>query len=327
MITEHIRRPRRAVAAATLAIGALALAACSSSANGGTHAAHTSAGQTSAPAPAGSAPSSPAPATSDPSPVASANALSVTATDSAAAMSFDISGTPHAGLVTITLQNTGKYAHEMGLARTKPGVTLAQVKAALMKGDEAKAKALQVDPDHEISAPAIVGPGLTEQVTVPLLAGHYIVTCFLPGPDGMPHVAMGMIDEFTVTDGAGADQPPASDGTITLTDKAITLPDGFTGSGTFTVTNTGTAAHDFSVASLKSAGSLGAYFQCVAGSFGKGTPIDTCPGTLAGGVTALAPGASAYVTIQLAPGHYGYVSTQGDGKDFQAGLNGEFEVA
>src|SRR6185312_13749001 len=91
-------------------LGALVLAACSSSANGGTHPAHTSAGQassgqTTAAAPESSAPSSTAPTTADSSPVASDNTLSVTATDSAAAMSFDISGTPHAGLVTITLMS------------------------------------------------------------------------------------------------------------------------------------------------------------------------------------------------------------------------------
>jgi hypothetical protein len=330
MITEHIRTPRRAVAAATLAVGAFALAACSSSANGGTNAATTPPAQTSAPQTSAAQTGAPQTSAAETSAAAEPNTLSVETIDSAKSMSFDISGTPHAGLVTITVKNTGKYAHEMGLALVKPGVTLEQVKTNLLSGApdaEEKAKALQVDPDHEITAPAIVGPGLTEQATVPLVAGHYIVTCFLPGPDGMPHIAMGMISEFTVAEGADTGQPPASDGTITLTDKAITLPDGFTGTGTFTVTNTGTAPHDFSVASLKAAGGLGALFQCVGASMGKGTPIDTCPGTLVGGVTTLAPGASAYVTLQLPSGHYGYVSTQGEGKDFQAGLNGEFDVA
>lgn len=39
------------------------------------------------------------------------------------------------------------------------------------------------------------------------------------------------------------------------------------------------------------------------------------------------PGKSVYLTLPALPaGHYGYVSTQGDGADFQAGLNGTFTV-
>lgn len=42
---------------------------------------------------------------------------------------------------------------------------------------------------------------------------------------------------------------------------------------------------------------------------------------------SLEPGVTAYLTIDLPAGHYGYVSTAGEGKDFLAGLHGEFEVA
>ena len=93
--------------------------------------------------------------------------------------------------------------------------------------------------------------------------------------------------------------------------------------GTFQVTNTGAKPHDFSVAQLKDK-PLPAYFQCVAQSFGAGTSIDDCPGVLQGGVTTMQPGESAYVTMVFGPGEYGYVSTQGDGADFKAGLNGTF---
>lgn len=257
-----------------------------------------------------------------------ANTLTVDAIDSATAMSFDISGAPHAGLVTITLKNKGKYAHEMGLARVKDGVTLDQVKTALMStapDAEAKAKALQVDPDHEISAPGIIGPGLSEQVTVPLVAGHYIVTCFLPGTDGTPHVAMGMIDEFTVVASNSSGEAPKTAGVIALTDSGITVPAGFGTGGTFEVRNTGAKPHDFSLAKLAGSPLLD-YFQCVGTSFSAGTPVDKCPGALEGGVGFLAPGATAYITITLPAGEYSYVSTQGDGADFQAGLSGALTV-
>ncbi|MGH3744163.1 MAG: hypothetical protein ACRDTP_04815 [Mycobacteriales bacterium] len=242
--------------------------------------------------------------------------------------SYRISGAPHAGLIAFTFSNHGTYAHEMGISKLKPGVTLAQVKTALSAPDgEAAATKLLDNPDAEYPVPSIVGPGLSVTVTSDLGPGHYVVTCFLPGPDGMPHVAMGMIGEFTVDPSPSTDQPPKSDGTVALTDTGITVPASFASGGTFAVKNTGTAEHDFSVARLKSAGTLQPYFQCVSGSFEKSTPVDQCAGTLSGGVEALAPGATAYVTLHLASGQYGYVSTAGNGKDFMAGLHGEFTVS
>lgn len=257
------------------------------------------------------------------------NLLTIQAVDSGDQMSYEISGSPHAGLTTISFANTGDEAHEMGLSRLKNGATLEQLKALLTSQDpdaESKARALQVDPDTEVGGPAILGPGLSEKVTLKLTAGHYVVTCFLPGKGGMPHVAMGMIGEFTV---AGADSDataPTPDGTVSLTDAGITVPSGFHGGGTVEVANTGTKPHDFSIAKLVGQ-PLPAYFQCVAGSLGKGTPIDQCPGTLSGGVQTVRPGQSVYLTLPTLPaGQYGYVSTQGGGTDFQAGLNGTFVV-
>lgn len=325
MLVQKPSAPRGAVVA-LVAATAVAISACSSSTGGGadTSATRPASGQTATAGLAGNSPNEPA----APAAASGSNALHVAALDSGARMAYRITGTPHAGLVTITLQNKGKYAHEIGLARVKPGVSLAQVRRALMSSApdaEAKAKALQVAPDTLINAPAIVGPGLTEQVTLPLVAGHYIVTCFLPGPHGMPHVGMGMIGEFTVKEPASAATPPATNGTIRVTDRGITLPASFGSGGTFAVRNVGTKVHDFSLAKLAGA-PLPQYFQCVGAAFGKGTPIDNCPGTLQGGVTAIAPGTSTYLTIHLPTGSYGYVSTQGDGADFQAGLHGTFTV-
>lgn len=244
----------------------------------------------------------------------------------AAEWSYTISGSPHAGLVEIHYSNVGEVAHEVGLVRVKDGVTLDQVKQALQQG-EAQARALQADPDVEITTAGIAGPHVNEHVVVPLRAGHYIVTSFLPGPSGKTQVEMGMMGEFTVLDPAGeAPVPPATNGTVELSDSAITLPPQFSAGGTFGVTNVGTQPHDFSVAQLSGA-PLPEYFQCIGQSYGAGTPLDDCPGTLQGGVTTLQPGETAYVTMVFGPGEYGYVSTQGSGADFQAGLNGTFTVS
>ena len=109
-------------------------------------------------------------------------------------------------------------------------------------------------------------------------------------------------------------------GTIALADNRIVLPDGFSGNGTYAVSNRGKRPHSFSLASLPANGSLGALFSCVGASFGRGMTIDRCPVRLIGGVDTLRPGATAYVVLHLGHGLYGYVST--DGNDFGAGLRG-----
>lgn len=318
--------PRRHVAAAALAAAALAvgvLGACSSAKGSGTDAGAKPPAQqhSTGTSPTQAVDTGANGAMSD----ASANTLTITASDRDNAMYFDVSGSPKAGLVSISFINKGAHAHEASYSLLKDGVTLDQVKAALQKG-EAAAQALLADPAAQINGPAILGPGGSEQVVAKLAAGHYVVACFLPGPGGMPHVMMGMLGEFTVAADTSDAAPPQVDGTVELTDSAIKVPDSFGQGGTFAVKNTGTKPHDFSMAKLSGA-ALPDYFQCVGGSFAKGTPIDSCPGTLQGGVTTVAPGATSYLTITLPAGEYSYVSTQGDGADFQAGLNGSFTVS
>ena len=300
-MTHHQRRAYRIAGAA---LGVLALASMTAC-GGSTSTANTS------PPPTG---------TASPAADAGSNTVTVDGLD----FSYKISGSPHAGLVRMTFANKGQYAHEMGLARIKDGVTLDHLKGALAQSEDA-AKAMLIDPDREITGPATVAPNKTETVTAPLDAGHYVVTCFLPGPDGMPHVAMGMIGDFTVTDGGAGVAPPKDIGTVALTDTAITLPANFATGGTFAVRNTGTKPHDFSVTTL-TAQPLMDFFQCVGQSMEKNTPIDTCPGSLVAGVTGIAPGQSAYLTVTLPKGNYGYVSTEGEGADFQAGLHGTLTV-
>lgn len=306
------RRTTMALAVAVAA--AVTLAACGSSGGSGKS---SSAGKSAA----GAAAHKAAPATSA---AAAPNVLTVTAYDDPK-MHFAVSGAPQGGLVSVNFKNAGDDAHEMSLARLKPGVTLAQLNAALHKPDAEKAANSVIEnPDADITGPQIVGPGLSETATVHLDAGHYVIVCFLPGKDGMPHAVMGMTGEVTVGSGPSTATAPKTDATVTLTDSKIDLPANFKSGGTFAVSNTGTKPHDFGVARLKGA-SLMTFFQCVGGSFGKGTPIDKCPGTLVGGITAIPAGQTAYLKIGPLPaGSYGYLSTQGNGADVKAGLMGTF---
>ena len=51
--------------------------------------------------------------------------------------------------------------------------------------------------------------------------------CFVPAPDGQPHVAHGMVKMFDVAKAKSSLKPP-TDGVadVTLTDSAITFPTG-----------------------------------------------------------------------------------------------------
>lgn len=267
-----------------------------------------------------------APATAGTAPIrANDNAVRVVAHDSASRMYFSVTGTPHAGRIAMHFVNRGRYTHEMSLARLKKDATVAQLRKAIRQPDGEKAAAkLLVNPDGEITGPALLGPGLSETVYAPLKAGRYVVICFLPGPDGMPHALMGMIAGLRVRSAAGTVAAPHTDGTVRLTNHRIVLPKNFKRGGTFAVTNTGTRPHDLSLAKLNGKTTLPQLFGCVGQAFATSTVIDKCPGTLAGGVTDLAPGRTAYLRIALARGHYGYVST--DGNDFANGLNGTFTV-
>lgn len=253
------------------------------------------------------------------------NAVRIVAHDSGSRMSFTVTGRPHAGLVAMRFVNRGHVVHEVDLAQMKNGVHLRDVRAALHKPDgEAAASKLLVHPERSITGPDLLSPGMAETVYAPLRAGRYVVVCFLPGPDGMPHVMMGMISAMHVLPAGGRVSAPRSDGTVRITNHQIALPKNFKSGGTFKVTNVGTRPHNITLARLRGGATLGKAFSCVGQSFATNSPIDHCPVSFAGGISELEPGHSAYLRIAFARGRYGYLSS--DGSDFQKGLRGTFTV-
>jgi hypothetical protein len=253
------------------------------------------------------------------------NAVRIVAHDNGSRMFFKLTGTPHAGLVAMRFVNRGHVVHEVDLARLKKGVRLRDVRAALHQPDgEAAASRLLINPERPITGPDLLSPGMAETVYAPLHAGRYVVVCFLPGADGMPHVLMGMLAELRVLPAAGRVTAPRTDGQVLLTNHKIVLPKNFKNGGTFKVTNTGTRPHNISLGRLNRGATLTQVVSCVGQSFATNTAIDHCPGAFVGGIGELAPGRSAFLRIAFAPGHYGYLSS--DGNDFAKGLHGTFTV-
>ncbi len=244
-------------------------------------------------------------------------------------MAFEASGSLQPGVGAITLKNTDDVTHMLAFAQVKDGVTVEQITAALDKGEEEAGKLFADSGPNgpaPLGTPAPAGPGQSSTVTtLGLKPGTYGMVCFFTDSKGEPHWKMGMVNEVKVS-GNEATAKPQSDGTITLDDTAITMPKGFDGQGTFLVTNSGKKGHNLSLASLDKGTSLAQYASAVGQSEQSGKSIDVKGGVLAGGVDELAPGQSAYLTVDLKPGHYGYLSTDDVTGPTLPPQHGEFDV-
>jgi plastocyanin len=242
-------------------------------------------------------------------------------------MEFDVSGPLRPGVATITFKNTSDEAHMLAMAPMKPGVTVDQVKAALDQSEDAVGPLLATSPDQAVyGTPGQVGAGQSTTVTSKdLPAGTYVLLCFFTDDSGTPHFKMGMVGKLEVT-GEKVTDEPKSEGTITVDDSGITMPDGFDGHGTFLVTNPGKAPHSVSFAKLDDGTTLDAFYQHIGEAMNSGKAVDGGGGTLAGGVDNLLPGQSAYLTVDLAAGHYAYLSTTDANGPQLPAQHGELDV-
>ena len=257
---------------------------------------------------------------------ASSNTLTITAGEYA----YSLKGSPQPGWVNIQFKNGGVENHMMAVVALKKGVTAAQLKkAAITQDDAAFAKIAQGDGDVP-GTPDLLGPGQETATITELKAGHYGIMCFVPAPDGSPHVAHGMVKTFDVTGSKSSYQPP-QDGVVdvTLTDSSIKVPAGDAPQhATIKVTNSGKDPHSFTIVKLEAGKTIDdakTYFDAF---FNTGTATGTAPGAVVGGISEVAPGGISYLDWNLKPGHYGYLSTGGDAPndDFAKGMKGEFDV-
>jgi hypothetical protein len=257
------------------------------------------------------------------------NSLAVKASE----YTYQFKGHPKAGWTEIDFQNAGVENHMMEVVQLKPGVTAKQLKAAALSEDQSafeKIAAPGASPNGVPGTPNLLSPKQHTSTMTQLAAGHYGALCFLPAPDGSPHVAHGMVKVFDVAKGKSSLKPPTS-GVIdtTISDSAITFPAENIGRNfTTKVTNTGTTLHDFTLVKINSGKTIDDVKSYYDALFNGQKPAGEAPGELVGGILGLEPGGTAYLTQTLAAGHYGYASTQGDAPndDFTKGLKGEFDV-
>jgi uncharacterized cupredoxin-like copper-binding protein len=234
---------------------------------------------------------------------------------------LDLPATIPAGVVTMELRNEGKQLHHAQLVRFEDGKTVADL-AQAMKTEGPPPPWLKF-----LGGPNGIAPGGTATATALLAPGHYAVLCFIPGPDGIPHVAKGMIQPFEVTAASGsadASLPSAGD-TVRLVDYRFEASRPLTpGRHTILVENAGPQAHELVVVKLdpgKSVNDFGAWAMTM-----KGPP----PGMPIGGIAGLDKDARGEFIVDLPAGEYAFMCFVPDSKDgkmhFQHGMVQQFSV-
>ncbi len=237
-----------------------------------------------------------------PAPAAS-RVLYVTTTD----YHIAIPDTLPAGETTVRVVNAGRELHHVLFVRLNGDHDAADL-AAAMKGDGPPPRWAHMD-----GGPNGVSPGDTSlATTVPLVAGHYAVLCMIPGPDGVPHVAKGMIGDLVVRPAAYpvAATKPAYDATITLFDYGYRESTPITrATREVLVRNDGAQPHEIELARLlpgKTMADLAAWAQ----------KMDSPPpAEFIGGVSPIAPGGTNALSLSLRPGHYAMLCFLPDAKD------------
>lgn len=239
--------------------------------------------------------------------------VSLTASDFAFAAPASVAG----GLVRLSMTNSGKDNHHGQLLHLKPGVTQQQfqstlqgaLQAAQKEGEAALFRIFEVATlEGGVGA---IAPGKQAQVIQNLAAGEYALVCFIPGADGIPHIAKGMVKALTVT--APPEKRPASpkaDRAVELADFSFSgLPASVkAGKATWSVTNKGKEPHEMNILRPKGI-SVNQLKQALTspppapGSAPAGPP----PFEIVGGANAIMPGGSLWATIDLPKGDYALV--------------------
>lgn len=244
------------------------------------------------------------------------------ATIAATEYAYSVQGSISEGLSTIELANGGNEYHMATFTRLNPGATLDQAAQAFASEDQEAFARLAADGQDAPGAPGtLVGPGARAVVTTPFLKpGRYALACFVPGPDGVVHVAKGMIAELEVTTGAPPAPPPAAAAELTIADGAIQgAPSELkAGTVTFKAINGGKGPHELGVARLESGKTIQDLDRYFTTKFEEGVdPGGPPPGEVLASVFDFPPAEAVYLTVELRPGTYflGCTYSEDEGPD------------
>ena len=233
---------------------------------------------------------------------------------------FDAPDSITAGWTTFHLVNDGPNLHHAQVVRLDSGKTVADLEAAFKNPGPPPRWMVMV------GGPNAPDPGGQSDATMNLEAGQYALICFVDIPDHVEHFKKGMIKSLKVTPSTTAGAPePTSDASVVLTDYAFTFQGSLNaGKHTIKILNKGPQVHEIELIRLapgKTMKDLNAFFA---------KPDGPPPGNALGGVAAVIPGITSYMTADLTPGNYVLICFVPDAKDgkrhLEHGMVKEFKV-
>ena len=230
--------------------------------------------------------------------------VTITAKD----FSYELPDTIQAGLMTLKLVNQGPDLHHVQLLHLGDGKTYAEFADAL--------KAMKPGTPlptwaHELAGPNTPVPGAEQSLITSLEPGNYVVICFIPGADHVPHAMKGMMKSLTVVPNSGAvAAAPTADITVKMTDYAWEVtPAIAAGKHLIKLENAAEQAHEMFIAQLapgKTAMDLAKWIENQ-----QGPP----PGKPMGGISGMLKGGVVYLPVDLPAGEYGLFCFLPDKKD------------
>ena len=197
-----------------------------------------------------------------------------------------------AGVVKFNISNVGDELHEYALGRLAPGKTLDDVKAALASEQE--------DPPDwftDAGGVPLLSPGEELGLTRELGAGTYVFLCFIPSPNGVPHVELGMLKAFELTGDSGAELPEP-DAVIVANDAGYEIPPLSSGHQTIELRNADDGEREFFLVALEPGTELDDLDRFFEQGEGKGTP----PAQFHGAMQTIPAGTSVFIDIDLKEG-------------------------
>jgi hypothetical protein len=227
-----------------------------------------------------------------------------------------------AGLTTVRIVNQGQDLHHIQFLKLLEGKTAADFRAAIA-----------VDPSRlpdwvqYAGGPNAHLPGSLATATVNLTEGDYVVMCWIPDKQGVPHVALGMQKAVFVRGGKPTRvSAPKASLTIKQIDYQFVLSKRIaSGLHTIEVMNHGTQPHELVLVKL----APGATVNDVIAAFAPGA-AGPPPGELVGGITGIEKGERVHFTGEFEPGNYGLICFVPDvvsGRPhFLHGMTAEFRV-
>ena len=235
-----------------------------------------------------------------------ASAAPATVTVTAKDFAFDAPAQIPAGAITLQLQNHGKEVHQAQLVKLDSGKTGQDLLMAMKQHGPPPAWM------KFVGGPNAAAPGSQVDATSELEPGQYAYLCLIPSPDGVMHVAKGMIRTFEVTaaPSAGTQAMPETDVTIKLKDYDFEPSQPLaSGRQRIMVENAGPQPHELVLVKLPPGKTI-KDFAIWAQSM-KGPP----PAMPVGGVGVLENGMRASFTADLPAGDYGLICFVPDTKD------------